>query len=40
MTDIELKQKLKECGIASQVRKREKSIDMLQTVLSCDQSSN
>jgi len=39
MTDIELKQKLKECGIASKVRKREKLIAMLKTVLSCDQSS-
>ena len=39
MTDIELKQKSKECGIASKVRKREKLIAMLKAVLSCDQSS-
>lgn len=39
MTDIELKQKLKECGIASKVRKREKLIAMLKNVLSSDQSS-
>jgi len=37
MTDLELKQKWKEYGIASKVRKHEKVIDMLKTVQSCDQ---